>query len=212
MEIRRISDNQIRCAITEQEIEEMGFRIDDIISNTEEAQKFMHLILEKVEEQENINMDMTSPMVRAELLPDHSMAITFGQISEDEKMRILDHMKSIVGNAIKEGIVANQTNQEPFHEATRFALEFSHLKEAIRVSKSTFQMKELPESSLYKFEEKYYLLMDFMHLSRKEVQPLVFAALEYDERHHELISQIAYIKEHGTCILFKDALEQLRQL
>ena len=33
MDIKRLNKNQIRCTITEQEIEELGFQIDDIIFN-----------------------------------------------------------------------------------------------------------------------------------------------------------------------------------
>ena len=45
MEIKRINDNQIRCAITEQEIEELGFDIEEIIGNTAETQKFMNVLI-----------------------------------------------------------------------------------------------------------------------------------------------------------------------
>ena len=49
MEIKRIGENQIRCALTEKEIQEMGFEIDDIIANSEMTQKFMHLVIDRVE-------------------------------------------------------------------------------------------------------------------------------------------------------------------
>jgi len=78
MEIEHIGDNKIRCALTEQEIESLGYDIDEIIANSEITQEFMHTVLELVEEQEHIQMEGISPMVKAELLQDHSMAITFG--------------------------------------------------------------------------------------------------------------------------------------
>ena len=103
MDIKRLNDNQIRCALTEAEIEEMGFCIDDIIGNGEMTQKFMRVVLEKVEEQEAIDVELLSPMVRAELLPDHSMAITFGGITEEEKKgmfgKILEMMNQMAGKA-----------------------------------------------------------------------------------------------------------------
>ena len=33
MEIKRVGENKIRCALTEDEIREMGFDIDEIIGN-----------------------------------------------------------------------------------------------------------------------------------------------------------------------------------
>ena len=82
MEIEHIGDNKIRCALTEQEIESLGYDIDEIIANSEITQEFMHTVLELVEEQEHIQMEGISPMVKAELLQDHSMAITFGADKE----------------------------------------------------------------------------------------------------------------------------------
>ena len=50
MEIEHIGDNKIRCALTEQEIESLGYDIDEIIANSEITQEFMHTVLELVEE------------------------------------------------------------------------------------------------------------------------------------------------------------------
>ena len=72
MEIKRVGENKIRCALTEDEIREMGFDIDEIIGNGEATQKFMRVVLKIVEEQENISLENISPMVKAELLSDHS--------------------------------------------------------------------------------------------------------------------------------------------
>ena len=82
MEIERLGENKIRCALSEEEIREMGYNIDEIIGNTEVTQEFMRAVVELVEEQGNISLQNISPVVKAELLQDHSMAITFGGDSE----------------------------------------------------------------------------------------------------------------------------------
>lgn len=38
MEIERLGENKIRCALSEEEIREMGYNIDEIIGNTEVTQ------------------------------------------------------------------------------------------------------------------------------------------------------------------------------
>ena len=45
MEIKRVGENKIRCALTEDEIRKMGFDIDEIIGNGEATQKFMRVVL-----------------------------------------------------------------------------------------------------------------------------------------------------------------------
>lgn len=233
MDIKRLKDNQIRCALTEAEIEEMGFSIDEIIGNGETTQRFMKVVLERVEEQEAIDMELLSPMVRAELLPDHSMTITFGGITEEEKKgmfgKILEMMNQMAGktentvmpeipetsekSAIEFGSELGEAEEsEIFKESTPLALECGSIEDAIRVSKLFSGKDKVPQSAFYKIQEKYYLLMDFRGFSKQEIKPLAFAAVEYNNRRIATPAGIAYIKEHGKCILAQDAICDLVQL
>ena len=96
MDIERIGENKIRCALTEEEIRDMGFDIDEIIGNSETTQKFMRVVLGMVEEREDIDMEEVSPMVKAELLQDHSMAITFGEEGNTSFKNLVDTMNRII--------------------------------------------------------------------------------------------------------------------
>ena len=224
MEIKRLKDNQIRCALTEEEIIEMGFNIDDIIGNGEVTQKFMQVVLEKVEEQESIDVGHISPMVRAELMPDHSMAITFGGISPEEKKgmlnRIMEMMEELSGKQ-SEGETAladSQTEKEvenekeSIQEDAKLALEFSTIDEAVRISKVFIGKEKLPFSSFYKMKDKYYLIMEFEGFVKAEMKTLAFTIVEYGNRRIAETAGIAFIKEHGKCILAKDAVSSLMQL
>lgn len=93
MRVRRLGDNEIRCALTEAEIQEMGFDIEEIIENRDITQQFMRLVIRRVEEEEHINMDNVSPIVKAELQQDHTMTITFG--GEEEGINFRDIMNKM---------------------------------------------------------------------------------------------------------------------
>ena len=56
MEIERLGENKIRCALSEEEIQEMGYNIDEIIGNTEVTQEFMRAVVELVEQKSDISM------------------------------------------------------------------------------------------------------------------------------------------------------------
>lgn len=112
MEIKRLSENKIRCALTETEIQEMGFDIDEIVGNSEMTQKFMRVVLNLVEEQENINLENISPMVKAELLQDHSMAITFGGDSDLTFKNLVDTVNHLMNDMSPEKL-------EEFHQMTK---------------------------------------------------------------------------------------------
>ena len=223
MEIKRLKDNQIRCALTEEEIIEMGFNIDDIIGNGEVTQKFMQVVLEKVEEQESIDVGHISPMVRAELMPDHSMAITFGGISPEEKKgmlnRIMEMMEELSGRQGEEEAPAavkaekeTVNEKEEIPEDAKLALEFSTIDEAVRISKVFVGKEKLPFSSFYKMKDKYYMIMEFDGFVKAEMKTLAFTIVEYGNRRIAETAGIAFIKEHGKCILAKDAVSSLMQL
>ncbi len=217
MEIKRLRDNQIRCALTEEEIIEMGFNIDDIIGNGEVTQKFMRVVLEKVEEQESIDVGLISPMVRAELMPDHSMAITFGGISPEDKKgmlnRIMEMMDQLSGRQEDEEDESKwELEEESVQEDTKLALEFLSIEEAVRVSKIFLGKEKVPSGSFYKMKDKYYLIMEFEGFSKAEMKPLAFTVVEYGNRRIAETAGIAFVKEHGKCILKKDAVLDLMQL
>lgn len=242
MDIKRISDSQIRCAITEEEIVEMGFDIDEIIGNTEETQKFMSVLLDKIKEQEAIDVELLSPMVRAELLPDHSMNIIFGGISEEEKKSMFDKvmemmerlsdkagevktkaeeaknaqakraekLNSVIEESVAELEEAN--TEEFFTKPTPFALEFGQMEDLIRVSKLFSGKEEVPPSECYKLNEKYYLLMELEHLSKAGLRSFAVMAVEYHTRQFATAMSLAYIREHGKCMIKEQAIETLMQL
>ena len=214
MEIKRLKDNQIRCALTEEEIEEMGFTIDDIIGNGEISQKFMQVVLEKVEEQEDIDIGHISPMVRAELMPDHSMTITFGGISPEDKKnmlnRIMEMMEELSG---KEEIEQKKKEEKiAIPESAKLSVEFNTIEEAVFMSKLFKGKEQMPGSSFYKMKEKYYLILEFGKLAKEEIKQFAFTLVEYENQRISTESGIAYIKEHGKCILKKDALLDLIKL
>lgn len=232
MEIEHIGDNKIRCALTEQEIESLGYDIDEIIANSEITQEFMHTVLELVEEQEHIQMEGISPMVKAELLQDHSMAITFGadkEVSLKDLVNTVSHMISQLdpdaalgkqGKAEKENApqaaadTADTAATAGTHKRTDpmiCALRFASFENMRRMSLLAFRGK-IPKSSLYKLDGAYYLILDFTGFAKEEMRPFAFGTIEYDDAHYSDQGHIAHIREQGICIMKKQALEMLMQL
>lgn len=220
MDIERIGENKIRCALTEEEIRDMGFDIDEIIGNSETTQKFMRVVLGMVEEREDIDMEEVSPMVKAELLQDHSMAITFGEEGNTSFKNLVDTMNRIIKQLEPERLEElKQLRQEEVEapkprvkaEPMLCALRFASLEDMMRMSRVCFPAK-VPKSSLYKLMESYYLVLDFTGFSKEEMRPFAFGTVEYDDGHYSDMAQIAHIREHGSCILRNEALQMLMGL
>ena len=241
MEIKRVGENKIRCALTEDEIREMGFDIDEIIGNGEATQKFMRVVLKIVEEQENISLENISPMVKAELLSDHLSfqqlmdAISdlvgqmtpekmqeFRNLSKEERQGVLDafldQKKDTQEQRVAEEKQEKENKKKPSKQQKELkkrqmicALRFFDLDEASRMGRACFE-EIFPKSSLYRLEGAYYLIMDFSKFPRDEMRAFAFGAVEYDAGRISEIGQISYIREHGDCIVKKEALQTLMAL
>lgn len=232
MEIKRIGENKIRCALSESEIEQLGFDIDEIIGDSETTQRFIQSVLDAMEEQENIHLEHISPMVRAELLPDHSMAITFGGDSDMGIQDLVDTVSNLMSRIAPERLEEFKRLNQPKEETKEStseqksrdvaeevqkesrmicALRFPNIVDASEMCKVCFQDK-FPKSALYKLDGEYYLVLDFTKFEKNEMRPFAFGAMEYDAGHISDEKQIAFIKEQGSYIVKKDAVEMLMQL
>lgn len=219
MEINYIGRNKIRCALTEQEIKELGFNIDEIIGDSDTTRQFMRVVLNLVEEQGKIQVDAISPTVRAELLQDHSMAITFGEESDTVFKSFVDTVSQIMSQIEPEQMERIKKRRGEKEEQTQkraaeqmiCALQFASLDHIRRMSRVCFPDK-IPDSSLYKLKDRFYLILDFAGFSKEEMRPFAFGTVEYDEEHYSDMVRIAYIREQGTCIMRKAAVETLMQL
>ena len=228
MEIERIGNNKIRCALTEEEIRQLGFDIDDIIGNSETTQRFMQVVLRLVEEREHISMEHLSPMVKAELLQNHSMAITFGSDREFTFKDLIETIQHMLSQIDQRHLNENRTQmtesgQEQSAQAGEesagqevtgsmvCALQFSELENICRMSRMCISGR-VPESSVYKLDESYYLVLDFTGFTREDMLSFVLAAVEYDDAHFSEAARIAHVEEQGVCIIKNQALETLMAL
>lgn len=176
-------------------------------------------------------MEGISPMVKAELLQDHSMAITFGadkEVSLRDLVNTVSHMisqldpdaasgkttKAEEGNAQAAADTADTAAAAGTHKRTDpmiCALRFSSFENMRRMSLLAFRGK-IPKSSLYKMDGAYYLILDFTGFAKEEMRPFAFGTIEYDDAHYSDQGHIAHIREQGICIMKKQALEMLMQL
>ena len=234
MEIKRVGENKIRCALTEEEIRDMGFDIDEIIGNGEATQKFMRVVLKIVEEHENISLENTfggdsdtSFQQLMEAISDLVGQMTpekmqeFRNLSKEERQGVLDAFLDRKKDTKEQEYTQEKENQKKSSKEEKkskkqqminrqmvCALRFFDLDEASRMGRACFE-EIFPKSSLYRLEGAYYLIMDFSKFPRDEMRAFAFGAVEYDAGRISEIGQISYIREHGDCIVKKEALQTL---
>jgi adapter protein MecA 1/2 len=218
MEFRKDEKNRIHCVITEEEIEDLGYSIDEIISNGARTQEFMNRIFDMAEDELQMKFDMGIKTVRADLLPDHTLSLTFSSHPASEG--VFEHIKDIVNglmNSIPQQKWEELTSQKEASQDIAkdgqarivVLLAFEEMDTMIRFAKQV-PLSALPFNELYKFEGTYFLMMDLYDCKEEDVKKLSAIIDEYATDVFVGSEKRAFIYEHGKVIIKEGALEQLR--
>ena len=99
MEFSRIGEHTIKCVISEEEIYDLGYTMDEIMSNGERTQEFMNQIFDMASEEFGTDFNSGIKTVRADFLADHTLSLTFSEHPATEGM--MEHLKDIVNGLLK---------------------------------------------------------------------------------------------------------------
>lgn len=224
MEFSREGNHIIRCVISEEEIEELGYTIEDIISNGARTQQFMNQIFDLAEQEFDTKFELGIKSVRADIMPDHTISLTF---SEHPGMEgVMDQFKDIVNGLLNtipkqkwnEIRAAKAGAQEDKIELTLgknakivVLFAFEDLDILMRYAKQVCA-EEIPFNQLYKFEGIYFLMLDMTDSQEADVKKLSALTDEYAADIFVGAEKRAFIYEHGKAILKERAIEQLREV
>ncbi len=226
MEFSRIGTHTIRCVITEEEIKDLGYTIDDILGNAERTQEFMNRIFDLAEDQFGMKFEMGVRTVRADFLPDHTISLTFSENQAQQRVNdlmghLLDYVNEMIGVSkeklaeLKE--LANKEKKESaMSEAAPTAsiivlLQFLSMDVLCRYAKN-IKIDRIPASKLFKYKEKYYLLLDMNEYSEDEILALSVLTDEYASNLLLGADKYAFMKEHAELIIEDQAIETLKAL
>ena len=223
MEFSREGNHIIRCVITEEEIEELGYTIDDIISNGARTQEFMNRIFDMAEQELDTKFDLGVKSVRADIMPDHTISLTFSEHPGTEG--VMDHIKEIVNGllntipkqkwdeikAIKDSDSQSPKDEGEVMEPPRIIVlfAFEDLDILMRYAKHV-RMNPMPFNQLYKMDGIYFLMMDLTDCEEEDVKRFSSLTDEYATDIFVGAEKRAFLYEHGKAILKECAIEQLQ--
>lgn len=219
MEFSRIGKHTIRCVISEDEISDLGFTLEEIMSNGERTQEFMNQIFDLAEQRFETKFELGIKTVRADFMSDHTLSLTFSEHPGTEGM--MEHLKDIVNGLLNsipqqkwdEIRAAKERQQGQQTEEVRVivTLVFDDMDILIRFARQV-ALTDMPPNALYKYRNEYLLIVDFSNTSESDVKRLSSLTDEYAKDILVGAERKAHIEEHGEVILKECALEQLRQL
>ena len=218
MEFSREGNNIIRCVITEEEIEELGYTIDDIISNGARTQQFMNQIFDLAEQEFDTKFDIGIKSVRADIMPDHTISLTFSEHPGTEG--VMDHIKDIVNGLLNtipkqkwDEIKAIKEKDSGDNKSLKIIVlfAFEELDTLMRYAKQV-KVENIPFNQLYKFDGMYFLMLDMTDVSEIDAKSLSALTDEYGADIFVGTEKRAFIYEHGKEIIKERALDQLREI
>ncbi len=215
----------VRCIVSETELMENGLQMDDFLQNDGKTEEFLRKIVSMAEEEVGFKVQGGPLSVQVAVLPEHSLALTFSERPDSNILNILQNLKSAVDTLSNLGSRTEENDQEDQQkeedtlvdgfDKRLYLLEFQDMDQIITYAKSIV-LEEPVVSSIYRLKERgavsYYLLIERNGLGDKEICRVISASVEFMENASADAHKAAFLKEHGTCVLEKDALEILQKL
>ncbi len=219
MEFSRVGEHTVKCVISEEEIYDLGYTIDEIMSNGERTQEFMNQIFDMAEDEFGIKFNMGIKTVRADFLSDHTLSLTFSEHPATDGM--MEHLKDIVNglmNSMPSDILEKAKNaagqrksDDAESDISVVLFIFEKFETAVRFSKILSALP-VPSSQLYKYEGEYYIGMDLLGCEEKDLERMSVIADEYADDIIAGTDKRAFLMEHSQTILENNAIESLAKL
>ena len=216
MKFIKVDESTLRCLITEEEMEHMGYGLDDLISNKEKAQDFLQIILADAEDELGFKMNgVNSFSVEATVLPGNGVSLTITGRDQIESIR--EKIKRFHDAMVDyTQMVKNQTEEltDEIEEApgkiqndflTLRFISFDKLAEYC-------SLIEVPESEscVYKDSrsDEYHLFIE-KEFDNSDMMRISGPALEFSDGISKDKMIKSFMEEHGKCIIKNNAIETL---
>jgi adapter protein MecA 1/2 len=216
MKFSRVGKHTIRCIITEEEISDLGYTLEEIMSNGERTQEFMNQIFDIAEQRFETKFELGIKTVRADFMSDHTLSLTFSEHPGSDEM--MEHLKDIVNGLINsipqqrwDELQDSKNPDQQDDVRVLVTIVFSEMDVLIRFARQ-ITLPEMPPSALYRLKTEYMLLLNLTELSEDEVKSLSALTDEYATDIQIGAERMSYIEEHAEAIILGNALETLREI
>ncbi len=227
MKFKRINTDTVRCIVSETELNENGLQMDDFLQNDGKTEEFLRKIVSMAEEEVGFRVQGGPLSVQVAVLPEHLLALTFSERPDSNILNLLQNLKSAVdslsglgkkmeedtGEGLPQG--ADKDTLVDGFDKRLYIIGFESIEQIITYAKSIV-LEEPVVSSVFRMREhgkaRYYLMIERNGLGDKEICRVISASVEFMEDASANLYKAAYLAEHGTCVISKDALEILQKL
>lgn len=234
MTFEKIDDTTLRCILTEEDLEERGFGLNDFIKNPYKIHGFLREMIEAAAME--FDMDIKEGMLALQVapLPNNELSITFSVEDEKEEHSgdMVSQIKKMIGNAIaKAGITdlgnygakqetvksqkaESEEKTEKKAEAKKAFTAVYHFSSYEALEKFALQAKTegLMKTSLYHSCDKgeYLFVIQQGKESIEKTRNLCLLVSEYGQLVSTDETFLAYLNEHCQMIVKERVIEKLQ--
>lgn len=215
MKIEKISENQIKFLLTNEDLKEREIKLTELAQGSEKAQDFFRDIMS--EAMLDFGFDVTDTPLMIEAMPiasDSVMIIVSKVINEVDVDRVLSlNVKTLNERKFKqEGLIFMEPELiDNHHEQDNlniYIYSFKTLDEVMKISKK-IAPKIGDRNELHKYNENYFLLIENPLTNMENLESVL---CEYGQKHVSNVIAKCHLEEHGEVIIKNDALSILSKI
>ena len=225
MRFKRISTDTVRCIITQDELKENGLEMDDFLSNDGRTEDFLRKMIALAEQEVGFKVQGGPLTIQVAVLSENKLALTFSEKQAGNLMELLEGLRSAMSNLSnavndkKKEKEKTETTETPVPASKKdlYLLEFDDLNSlqafcAGLAENIEEQMQMNSELYLLEDENVYCLILRRGKMDEKQICRIMSASIEFMDAVSAQEGQVAYIREHGKCILTDHAISQMQRL
>ena len=207
MNFRKVSDRELRCSVSVEEIRAKGLEVSDLLKRSEKTYEFFEYLVQ--EGQEETGFEKSGPMSVEGIFLNGTLELIFRSVDEDEA-----------------GEWEERENEEEYYEAPMPSLpdidpENGEVLKLVQVRFASagllyrfcqlLPFAEKVPSSLYQADGSYVLILDLDNCTRSEIGAFCMLANEYGARSTYGDLQASQVMEHGRHVC-DDAVYHIHEM
>ncbi|RNC29534.1 MAG: Adapter protein MecA 2 [Candidatus Dichloromethanomonas elyunquensis] len=201
MRILKVNDNTVRIFISFTELADRNISLADFFQRSARTEQFFWELISKARDEVDFNLDQPF-WIQATVASEDEFVITVIKQEDQIEAEINHIIQTSLGEKKKS---SKQTAK--FTSEGDWVYVFSDFEDVVSAARL---LPEIPhiQSSLFSYEEEYYLAISNFGASRKKK----IAEAILDEYGESVIVTEAFLKEHGEIIISENAIKLIKKM
>lgn len=208
MNFRKVSENELHCSVSAEEIRENGLEVSDLLKRSDKTYEFFEYLMR--EGQEETGFEKNGPMSVEGVFLNGNLELIFRCLDIDEENEFWEELESGIPKLQRDEPPQPDIMDADGDELQILQLRFSSVARLHAFCKRLQISSKIP-STFYELDGNYVLVVDMDACTKQELGTFCMTANEYGAESIYGDLQASYVLEHGRYIC-DDPLHFLGQM